>query len=66
MEIVTLIPSATKIVAFLGQKKSIIGRSHECAFSDDLSNTIKLTEPKISYFVYVLNTPIEKIIITTI
>ena len=27
MKIVTLIPSATEIVSFLGQKKSIIGRS---------------------------------------
>ena len=32
MKIVTLIPSATEIVAFLGQKKSIIGRSYECDF----------------------------------
>ena len=47
MKIVTLIPSATEIVAFLGQKKSIIGRSHECDFPQDLSKIIKLTEPKI-------------------
>ena len=48
MKIVTLIPSATEIVAFLGQKKSIIGRSHECDFPEDLSKIIKLTEPKIN------------------
>jgi len=48
MKIVTLIPSATEIVAFLGQKKSIIGRSHECDFPKDLSKVIKLTEPKIN------------------
>ena len=47
MKIVTLIPSATEIVAFLGQKKSIVGRSHECDFPQDLSKIIKLTEPKI-------------------
>ena len=46
MKIVTLIPSATEIVAFLGQKKSIIGRSHECDFPQDLSKIIKHTEPK--------------------
>ena len=48
MKIVTLIPSATEIVAFLGQKESIIGRSHECDFPEDLSKIIKLTEPKIN------------------
>ncbi len=48
MKIVTLIPSATEIVAFLGQKKSIVGRSHECDFPEDLSKIIKLTEPKIN------------------
>ena len=48
MKIVTLIPSATEIVAFLGQKKSIVGRSHECDFPKDLSKIIKLTEPKIN------------------
>ena len=48
MKIVTLIPSATEIVSFLGQKESIIGRSHECDFPEDLSKIIKLTEPKIN------------------
>ena len=48
MKIVTLIPSATEIVAFLGQKESIIGKSHECDFPQDLSEIIKLTEPKIN------------------
>ena len=46
MKIVTLIPSATEIVAFLGQKQFIIGRSHECDFPEDLSKVIKITEPK--------------------
>ena len=46
-KIVTLIPSATEIVAFLGQKKSIVGRSHECDFPEGLENIAKLTSPKI-------------------
>jgi len=48
MKIVTLIPSATEIVSFLGQKKFIVGRSHECDFPHDLSNVTKITEPKIN------------------
>ena len=47
-KIVTLIPSATEIVAFLGQKNSIIGRSHECDYPHDLNHVIKLTSPKIN------------------
>ena len=46
-KIVTLIPSATEIVAFLGQKNSIVGRSHECDYPKDLNNIAKLTSPKI-------------------
>ena len=47
-KIVTLIPSATEIVAFLGEKKSIIGRSHECDYPKNLDNVVKLTSPKIN------------------
>ena len=47
-KIVTLIPSATEIVAFLGQKNSIIGRSHECDYPHGLDNVAKLTSPKIN------------------
>jgi len=47
MKIVTLIPSATEIVAFFGKKTDIIGKSHECDYPKDLSNVVKLTEPKI-------------------
>ena len=47
-KIVTLIPSATEIVAFLGYKDSIIGRSHECDYPKDLENIVKLTSPKIN------------------
>jgi len=45
--IVTLIPSATEIVAFLGEKEFIIGRSHECDYPMDLKMIPKLTSPKI-------------------
>ncbi len=47
-KIVTLIPSATEIVAFLGLKNSIIGRSHECDYPHDLNHITKLTSPKIN------------------
>tara|TARA_B100000795_G_scaffold199028_1_gene152886 strand:- start:78 stop:1007 length:930 start_codon:yes stop_codon:yes gene_type:complete len=46
-KIVTLIPSATEIVAFLGEKEFIIGRSHECDYPKDLNKIPKLTSPKI-------------------
>jgi iron complex transport system substrate-binding protein len=46
-KIVTLIPSATEIVAFLGEKEFIIGRSHECDYPNDLNKVPKLTSPKI-------------------
>ena len=47
-KIVTLIPSATEIVAFLGLKQSIVGRSHECDYPKNLDNIVKLTSPKIN------------------
>ena len=47
-KIVTLIPSATEIVAFLGLKNSIIGRSHECDYPHGLNHIAKLTSPKIN------------------
>ena len=53
-KIVTLIPSATEIVAFLGEKKTIIGRSHECDYTKDLSKVVKLTSPKINIVFFIL------------
>ena len=47
-KIVTLIPSATEIVAFLGKKDLIVGRSHECDYPKDLNQIIKLTSAKIN------------------
>jgi iron complex transport system substrate-binding protein len=46
-KIVTLIPSATEIVAFLGEQEFIVGRSHECDYPQDLSKIPKLTSAKI-------------------
>ena len=40
-KIVTLISSATEIVAFLDEKKSIIERLHECGYPRDLNNINK-------------------------
>lgn len=47
-KIVTLIPSATEIVAFLGKQNLIVGKSHECDFPKSLENVVKLTSPKIN------------------
>ena len=47
-KIVTLIPSATEIVTFLGKKNLIVGRSHECDYPKDLNKIKKLTSPKIN------------------
>ena len=44
-KIVTLIPSATEIVAFLGQKKSIVGWSHGCDFPEGLEILAKIMHP---------------------
>ena len=40
--------SATEIVAFLGEKSSIIGCSHECDYPKDLNNIVRFTSPKIN------------------
>lgn len=47
-KIVTLIPSATEIVAFLGKQDLIVGKSHECDYPRNLEKIIKLTSPKIN------------------
>ena len=47
-KIVTLIPSATEIVSFLGKKDFIVGKSHECDYPEGLNNIKKLTSPKIN------------------
>jgi iron complex transport system substrate-binding protein len=46
--IVTLIPSATEIVAALGFRDKIVGRSHECDFPDRIDALPALTAPKLA------------------
>jgi iron complex transport system substrate-binding protein len=44
--IVTLLPSATEIVAALGFADSIVGRSHECDYPREIENRPVCTAPK--------------------
>ena len=44
--IVSLIPSATEIVAALGFEAELVGRSHECDFPPSVHHLPPLTEPK--------------------
>jgi iron complex transport system substrate-binding protein len=47
MRIVSLIPSATEIVAALGGGADLVGRSHECDFPDGVAALPALTAPRI-------------------
>lgn len=47
MRIVSLIPSATEIVAALGGWADLIGRSHECDFPDGVAALPAVTAPRI-------------------
>ncbi|MGB3299268.1 MAG: cobalamin-binding protein [Phormidesmis sp.] len=46
LRIVSLIPSATEIVAKLGYERFLVGRSHECDYPPSVSNLPICTEPK--------------------
>lgn len=46
MNIVSLLPGTTEIVAALGKEKQLVGRSHECDFPSGLSTLPACTEPK--------------------
>jgi iron complex transport system substrate-binding protein len=48
MRIVSLIPSATEIVAALGGAGDLVGRSHECDFPDGVERLPALTSPRIA------------------
>ncbi|HXM78172.1 MAG TPA: cobalamin-binding protein, partial [Thermoanaerobaculia bacterium] len=45
--IVSLLPSATEIIAALGFRGSLVGRSHECDFPAGVEDLPVLTEPKL-------------------
>lgn len=45
--VVTLIPSATEIVAALGFGKHIVGRSHECDFPEGVARLPAVSAPKV-------------------
>ncbi len=46
LRIVSLIPSATEIVAKLGYEACLVGRSHECDYPASVQNLTICTEPK--------------------
>lgn len=46
--IISLIPSATEIVAFLGLTDAIVGRSHECDYPPEIQNLPVCTQPKFN------------------
>lgn len=48
MKIVSLLPSATEIVAALGMAEKLVGRSHECDWPTDLAHLPVLTSPKMN------------------
>ncbi len=47
LRVVTLIASATEIVAALGALQEIVGRSHECDYPPDIRRLPSLTEAKL-------------------
>ena len=48
MKLVTLLPSATEIVARLGLEKNLVGVSHECDFPETVTLLPKLTSSRIN------------------
>ncbi|HLP87231.1 MAG TPA: cobalamin-binding protein [Nostocaceae cyanobacterium] len=47
VRIVSLIPSATEILATLGLTNAIVGRSHECDYPPEIKNLPICTQPRI-------------------
>ena len=48
LRIVSLLPSATEIVAALGFQEALVGRSHECDFPEGVERVPVCTAPKIN------------------
>jgi iron complex transport system substrate-binding protein len=48
MRIVSLLPSTTEIVAALGKKDELVGRSHECDYPKGIEKLPTCTEPKFN------------------
>ena len=48
MKLVTLLPSATEIIARLGLEKNLVGVSHECDFPETVASLPKLTSSRIN------------------
>ncbi len=48
LRIISLIPSATEIVAVLGLTNYLVGRSHECDYPPEVSNLPICTQPKFN------------------
>lgn len=63
-KIITLIPSATEIISFLGLDSQLVGVSHECDFPEKVKNLAKLTKTdiKINASSYDIHLQIEKIL----
>ena len=47
MKIISLIPSATEIIAALNLSKNLVGVSHECDYPKEILELPKLTDSKI-------------------
>jgi len=45
----TLLPSATEIVCWIGKKESLLGVSHECDFPESVSQLPKLTASRLDH-----------------
>ncbi len=48
MKLVTLLPSATEIIARLGLEKNLVGVSHECDFPETVATLSKITSSRIN------------------
>ena len=63
-KIISLIPSATEIISFLGLSKQLVGVSHECDFPEEVKKIKKLTKTEIknTNSSYDIHLQIEKIL----